>query len=85
MSTLTIALSEDGYRSWRKLPGVSDSRRKIVRVSIDELLSLPEEDFPPALEQVLSKNAGLYSAWRDRYLKRQRSIVRPEILARPGR
>jgi hypothetical protein len=61
MSTLTIALSED------RLQKLEDIARRfqiapeeLVRVSIEELLSLPEEDFRRALDYVLKKNAELY-------------------------
>jgi antitoxin FitA len=61
MSTLTIALTED------RLQKLEDIARRfqiapeeLVRVSIEELLSIPEEDFRRTLDYVLKKNADLY-------------------------
>ena len=61
MSTLTIALSEERLQKLEEIARrFQIAPEELVRVSIDELLSLPAEDFPRALEQVLSKNADLY-------------------------
>ena len=61
MSTLTIALSEERLQKLEEIARrFQIAPEELVRVSIDELLSLPEEDFRRALEQVLSKNADLY-------------------------
>ena len=61
MSTLTIALSEERLQKLEEI-----ARRfqippeELVRVSIEQLLSLPEDDFRKALDLVLKKNAELY-------------------------
>jgi len=61
MSTLTIALSEERLQKLEEIARrFQIAPEELVRVSIDELLSLPEEDFRRALELVLSKNAELY-------------------------
>ena len=61
MSTLTIALSDERLQKLEEIARrFQIAPEELVRVSIDELLSLPEEDFRRALEQVLSKNASLY-------------------------
>ena len=61
MSTLTIALSEERLQKLEEIARrFQIAPEELVRVSIDELLSLPEEDFRRVLEQVLSKNADLY-------------------------
>jgi antitoxin FitA len=61
MSTLTIDLPED------QLQKLEDIARRfqiapaeLVRVSIEELLSRPEEDFRDAADYVLKKNAEPY-------------------------
>jgi hypothetical protein len=61
MSTLTIALTEDRLQKLEEIARrFQVAPEELVRVSIDELLSLPEEDFRRALEFVLSKNGELY-------------------------
>ncbi|MEP7359664.1 MAG: DNA-binding protein [Anaerolineales bacterium] len=61
MSTLTIALSDERLQKLEEIARrFQIAPEELVRVSIDELLSLPDEAFRRALEQVLSKNAGLY-------------------------
>jgi hypothetical protein len=61
MSTLTIALTEDRLRKLEEIARrFQIAPEELVRVSIEELLSLPEEDFRRALDLVLSKNAELY-------------------------
>jgi hypothetical protein len=61
MSTLTIALSEERLQKLEEIARrFQIAPEDLVRVSIDELLSLPEEDFRRALDLVLSKNAELY-------------------------
>jgi predicted transcriptional regulator len=61
MTTITISLPDDRLQ---KLKGIatrfSVAPEELVRVSIEELLTRPEEDFRRALEYVLSKNAELY-------------------------
>ena len=61
MSTITIALPEERLvklNEMAKQLGVVPE--DLVRVSIEELLSRPEEDFGQAVDHVLSKNAELY-------------------------
>jgi antitoxin FitA len=61
MSTLTIALSEERLQKLEEIARrFQIAPEELVRVSIDELLSLPEEDFRRALDHVLNKNAELY-------------------------
>ena len=61
MSTLTIALSEERLQKLEEIAQrFQIAPEELVRVSIEELLSLPAEDFRQALDQVLSKNAELY-------------------------
>jgi predicted transcriptional regulator len=61
MSTLTIALSEERLQKLEEIARrFQIAPEELVRVSIDELLSLPEEDFRRALDLVLNKNAELY-------------------------
>ena len=61
MSTLTIALSEESLLKLEEIARrYQIAPEELVRVSIDELLSLPEEDFRRALDLVLNKNAELY-------------------------
>ena len=61
MSTLTIALSEERLRKLEEIARrFQIAPEELVRVSIEELLALPEEDFRRALDLVLSKNAELY-------------------------
>ncbi len=61
MSTLTIALSEERLQKLEEIARrFQIAPEELVRVSIEELLSLPEEDFRRALDLVLSKNAELY-------------------------
>ena len=61
MSTLTIALSEERLRKLEEIARrFQIAPEELVRVSIEELLSLPEEDFRRALDLVLNKNAELY-------------------------
>jgi len=61
MSTLTIALSEERLQKLEEIARrFQIAPEELVRVSIDELLSLPEEDFRRAVDLVLNKNAELY-------------------------
>jgi hypothetical protein len=61
MSTLVISLPED------RLQKLEDLARRyglepeeLVRASIEELITRPEEDFRRALQYVLDKNVDLY-------------------------
>ena len=61
MSTLTIAISEERLQKLEEIARrFQIAPEELVRVSIEELLSLPEQDFRRALDLVLSKNAELY-------------------------
>jgi len=61
MSTLTIALSEERLLKLQEIARrFQIAPEELVRVSIEELLLLPEEDFRQALDKVLRKNAELY-------------------------
>jgi hypothetical protein len=61
MSTLVISLPEDRLRKLEDIArrfGIAPE--ELVRASIEELLTRPEEDFRRALDFVLNKNAELY-------------------------
>jgi len=61
MSTLTITLSDDRLA---KLQEIADrfniKAEDLARVSIEELLTRPEESFQRAADYILHKNAELY-------------------------
>jgi predicted transcriptional regulator len=61
MSTLTITISEDRLA---KLQEIADrfniKPEDLARVSIEELLTRPEESFQQADDHILQKNADLY-------------------------
>ncbi len=61
MTSITISISDDRMQKLRER--ASDYRvapEELVRVSLDDLLARPEEDFRQAVEYVLNKNAELY-------------------------
>ena len=61
MSTLTITLSEDSLTKLQKIADRFNIKAEdLARVSIDELLTRPEESFQQAAEHILQKNAELY-------------------------
>ncbi|MBM2849174.1 MAG: hypothetical protein HW418_2116 [Anaerolineales bacterium] len=61
MTTITISLPDDRLQKLKEIATrFSVAPEELVRVSIEELLTRPEEDFRRALEYVLSKNAELY-------------------------
>ncbi|MCS6862660.1 MAG: hypothetical protein NZT92_20335, partial [Abditibacteriales bacterium] len=61
MTTLTIALSHDQLQKLQEIAThFQVAPEDLVRVSIEELLARPEEEFQKALEYVLQKNAALY-------------------------
>jgi hypothetical protein len=61
MSTLTIELTEDRLEKLEQIARrFQIAPEQLVRISLEELLSRPEEDFERAVGFVLKKNAGLY-------------------------
>jgi len=61
MTTITISLSDDRLQKLKEIAAhFSVAPEELVRVSIEELLTRPEEDFLRALDYVLNKNAELY-------------------------
>ena len=61
MSSVTVELPEAKLRKLRELSAqVGITPEELVRASIDELLSAPEEKFGKAADHVLRKNAELY-------------------------
>jgi len=61
MSTITISLPDERLRALKELSSrLNVSPEELVRVSIEELLTRPEETFKQAVEYVLEKNARLY-------------------------
>lgn len=61
MKTITIALPDDHLLKLRERAAHFDiSPEELVRVSIEELLTQPDETFQDAVEYVLKKNAELY-------------------------
>jgi hypothetical protein len=61
MTTIAISISDDGLRKLReKASYYRIAPEDLVRVSLEDLLDRPTEDFSQALEQVLDKNRELY-------------------------
>ena len=61
MSTLTITLSDDGLAKLQEIAKRFNIRAEdLARVSIEELLTRPEESFQRAADHILHKNAELY-------------------------
>jgi hypothetical protein len=61
MTTITITLPEDRLLKLKeRATRLSVSPEELVRVSIEELLSRPDEAFQRAVNYVLEKNAELY-------------------------
>jgi len=61
MTNITISISDDHMQKLReKANHFQVVPEELVRVSLEDLLSHPEEDFRQALEYVLNKNAELY-------------------------
>jgi predicted transcriptional regulator len=61
MDAITIPLSSDDLAKLREMAdryGITPE--ELARVSIEELLTRPEEEFQRAVEYVLEKNAELY-------------------------
>jgi len=61
MTTITIALPDDRLRTLKQLSDrLNVAPEELVRASIEELLTRPEETFQQAVEYVLEKNTPLY-------------------------
>jgi antitoxin FitA len=61
MSTLTIDLTDDRLRALKKLSTrLNISPEELVRLSIEDILTRPEETFQSAMKYVLEKNNELY-------------------------
>jgi len=61
MATLTITLSKESLTRLReKAERLHIAPEDLIRISLEELLSRPDEDFQRAVEYVLTKNAELY-------------------------
>jgi hypothetical protein len=61
MTTLTISLPEDRLQQLKEQAArFRIAPEELVRASIEELLTRPDEEFQRALTYVLTKNAELY-------------------------
>jgi predicted transglutaminase-like cysteine proteinase len=61
MSSITIDLPEEHLSKLREIAGrMGVSVEDLARMSIEELLAQPKEDFGRAADYVLNKNAELY-------------------------
>jgi antitoxin FitA len=61
MSTLTITLSDDRLAKLREIADRFNIKPEdLARVSIEELLTRPEESFQQAADYILHKNSELY-------------------------
>ncbi|OGG55603.1 MAG: DNA-binding protein [Candidatus Handelsmanbacteria bacterium RIFCSPLOWO2_12_FULL_64_10] len=61
MTTITLTLPEDRLLKLKEMAGrLGITPEDLVRVSVEELLGRPEEDFRKATDYVLKKNADLY-------------------------
>jgi len=61
MTTITISLPEDRAERLRHFADrLRITPEELVRASVDDLLSRPDDTFEQAAERVLSKNAELY-------------------------
>jgi hypothetical protein len=61
MNTITITLPDDRLLKLRETAThLNVSPEELVQVSIEELLTRPEEAFQRAVDYVLKKNAELY-------------------------
>ena len=61
MTTLTIALPEDRLQQLKERAArLRITPEELVRASIEELLTRPDEEFERALTYVLEKNSELY-------------------------
>ena len=61
MTSITITLSEDRVAKLREIAArLNVTAEDLARVSIEELLTRPDETFKQAAEYVLQKNSDLY-------------------------
>jgi predicted transcriptional regulator len=61
MNTITVPISEDRLSKLQEIAArLKITPEDLVRVSIEELLSQPEEAFQQAAQRVLDKNSELY-------------------------
>ncbi len=61
MTTITVAIPDDRLLKLKeRATRFSVSPEELVRVSIEELLSRPDEAFQHAVRYILKKNAELY-------------------------
>ncbi|NWG14910.1 MAG: DNA-binding protein [Acidobacteria bacterium] len=61
MTTITIALPDDRLAQLKILANkLGVAPEELVRISLEELLTRPEESFRQTAEYVLKKNAELY-------------------------
>jgi antitoxin FitA len=61
MTTLTISLPEDRLQQLQERAArLHIAPEELVRASIEELLTRPDEEFQRALTYVLNRNAELY-------------------------
>ena len=61
MTTITISLPDDRLQKLKEIAmRLNIVPAELVRISIEELLTRPEEEFQRVLEYVLNKNAELY-------------------------
>lgn len=61
MSAITVSLPDGRLQRLKEIAmqfGITPE--ELVRISIEEMLTRPEEEFQRALEHVLNKNAELY-------------------------
>jgi len=61
MTSITISLPDDRAQRLRDFASrLKVTPEELVRVSVDDLLSCPDDAFERTAERVLSKNAELY-------------------------
>ena len=61
MSDITITLPDDRFSELKeKASTLGITLEELVILSIEELLSRPEDDFTQAVDYILEKNADLY-------------------------
>ena len=61
MTTITISISDERLRELTELSKkLNVAPEELVRISVEVLLTRPEENFRQATEYVLTKNADLY-------------------------